>query len=182
MKIVFSRTILVLFILLAFNATQAQTTGSNPVKVVLINSYLFQEPGTGIKKLLGMQSSLETEFKTKMDEVKQMQTKLEKYSSDIKKSTSLTDQSRMTEEYEKLLRDYNSKTETIKLQYEKRQNDLMKPLNERMQNLIQQWCKEKGFTALLDISRNQDGLVFYIDEEEVNKTTGEFISYMNARL
>lgn len=172
--------ILILFIITTI-ATQAQSSQST--KIGFIDSYMFQEPGTGITKLLAMYQTIDREFKPRMDELTALQSSLDKISREVQTGgISPAEKEKKIELHEKLRRDYQFKTEDYKSKYERRQNELMKPLQTNMFNYLQQWSKEKGFTALIDLAKDSGGLVLFVDEAAVASVTKDLIRFLNSKL
>ncbi len=182
MKKILIRTAVIIFAFLATVRSEAQTAATAPLKLAMIDSYLFQDQAAGVKKLLDIQKALDAEFKVKLDELRQLQGKFEQVSRNEEKATTPAEKNKLAEEKGKLMREYNFKKEQFESEFQKKQEARMNPLRSNMQKLMQQWCREKGFTAMLDLSKDEAGMVLYVEESIINKTTLDLIAYLNAKL
>ncbi|MGZ5287244.1 MAG: OmpH family outer membrane protein [Flavisolibacter sp.] len=166
-------TIILLFSFISYSQVWAQA------KIALVNSTAFQEKN-GITKLLAVQNQVATEFKPRYTELETMQKRL----SDLKtqlESSSNQNQAKY-DEYEKLNRDMKIKGDSYQVQYNKRYNELLNPLYDRISVAMKQWCQQKGYTSIVDVSKDDKGLFLYYDEAVINQTTTELISHINAGL
>ncbi|HEY0356170.1 MAG TPA: hypothetical protein VGC29_08205, partial [Flavisolibacter sp.] len=109
-------TLSLLFFII-FNSV-AQTTPP-ALKIAVINSLVFQDAANGVTRLQLIKNTLEAEYKSKNEEVKSMQSKLETMEKQIQASPTPYDQKKL-EEYENLNRQIKSKIENYQAQYHKR--------------------------------------------------------------
>ena len=164
-------------------AVVAQAQSSQSTRIGFVDSYMFQQPGTGVTKLLAMYQAIDKEFKPKMDELTTIQTNLDKLSREVQSGgISPAEKEKKIELHEKLRRDLQFKSEDYKSRYERRHNEMMKPLQTSMFTYLQQWSREKGFTALIDVSKDTGGFVLFVDEAAVEATTKDLIRFLNSKL
>lgn len=58
----------------------------------------------------------------------------------------------------------------------------MDPIYREISVVMNTWCKQKGYSALLDYSKIDNGMLLWVDEDFVNATTTELIIYINSKV
>jgi len=171
------------FAIISTSPLLAQTSKTAPAasnaRIAFINSLAFEDSQTGIKKLTTVLRTLESEFKTKQDELLTMQKKADALE---KEARTLSGQSSSAkyEQAEKLRKDVKFKFDALQTQFNKRRDELTSPLYTSLGNTLKQWCKQKGYNMVVDISRDDKGMFFVVDESIITATTAEFIQYYNS--
>lgn len=167
----------------------AQTTTAN--KIGLINTYDFGDPTNGIKKYVTALTTLQAEFKPIETELQTLGTKitaLEKEINDLRAKLQdpnnkvpipETTVNAKLEEYDKLTREYKFKEEDAKARYQRREIAVMGPIRQDIGNAIQEFTKKNGYVLIIDVSKDNSGLILGLDETA--DVTKQFITFYNAR-
>lgn len=166
----------ILFALLIIFST---SNAWSQAKIALVNSNSFKE-NNGITQLLTVQSQIAAEFKVRFTEMETMQKRLSELTTLLSNPANRVQAN--YDEHEKLNRDFKSKAENYQAQYNKRYNDLMNPLFLKIGDLIKQWCQQKGYTGLIDVTKDDKGMFLYYDETLLTQTTNELIAFINSTL
>lgn len=161
----------------------AQSTGAS--KIGLVNSYAFGDEKAGITKFITATSSLNREFAPLQVELNTMNTRLGTLSKEIEglrnvQAANPTSIQAKYDEAEKLQRDIRVKTEDAKLRYEKRQQQVLGPVQEAIGNGLQEYAKQKGYSLIFDASKDQNGFLIAVGDQSVD-VTKDFITYYNAK-
>lgn len=171
----------------------AQTGGvqpAGPVKIGIINTFAFGDEKGGITKYINALKAINTEFTPTQTELDTMGTKLNNLAKEIQvfrdqASTGKVPIDEKTvqakvDEAEKLQRDLKFKQEDAKVRYEKRQQVVIGPVMQDIGKALQDFAKQKGFTLLFDIAKDEAGLLLAIGDEKID-VTKDFITFYNAR-
>ncbi len=169
----------IFFLLFMCDKLASQTPKS--IQMAVVNSLYFEDEKTGIKKFVDVKKKVEAEFKPLVDEITGMQKRLGDLKKVIESSSTKYDQSKI-DEYEKLNKSITRKGEDYQLQINKRYNSLIGPVNTSIGAAMKQWCKQKGFDMLVDISKDDKGIILWIEEEKINELTLDLIKYCNTVL
>lgn len=166
----------------------AQSVG--PAKIGIINTFAFGDEKAGITKYINAVKAINTEFTPTQTELETMNTKLSNLAKEIQvfrdqASTGKVPIDEKTvqakvDEAEKLQRDLKFKQEDAKARYEKRQQAVIGPVMQDIGKALQDFAKQKGFTLLLDIAKDEVGLVLAVGDEKID-VTKDFITFYNAR-
>jgi Skp family chaperone for outer membrane proteins len=166
----------------------AQTTA--PVKIAVINTYAFGDEKAGITKYIGAVKTINTEFQPLQTELDTMNTKLNGLAKEIQ---TIRDQAAggkvpidekaaqaKVDEAEKLQRDIKFKQEDAKARYERRQQAVMGPVMQDIGKALQEYAKQKGYTVIFDIAKDEAGFLLAVGDEKAD-VTKDFITFYNAR-
>lgn len=170
-------------------------TGAAPAqgttKVGIIDTSAFADEKGGIQKFINAYKQLQTEvtprrteittmenrLKTLQNEVTTMQTQAQKAGSPISPESV----QKKIEEGQTLQTEYTRKVEDFKQMVQKREAALVGPIYQDIGKAIQEFAKQKGFTAIIDISKDQNAMIVWADMASVDATTADFIKFYNAR-
>jgi Skp family chaperone for outer membrane proteins len=159
---------------------QTATTKNN---IAFVDGYVFEDQQYGVTKYVAIQKNVVAEFKPRENEILGMQAKMETLKKQIESNVSNpVEKQKKADEYDNLYRSAREKSESYKIQIEKRYRELLKPVQERMGAAIKQWSTQKGFTAVVDVAKDDKGMFLWMDETVVNATTAELIKYINSVL
>ena len=168
-------------------STLAQTP--TPVKIGLINTYDFGDEKAGIIKYVNAVKSLNAEFTPVQLELDTMNKRLTALAKEIQLLREQAASGKVpideraaqakVEEGEKLQRDIKFKQEDAKARYERRQQAVMGPVMLDIDKAINDFAKQKGFTLIFDIAKNE-GLLVAVGDEKI-EITKDFIAFYNAR-
>lgn len=162
--------------------TSAQTSG-NTNSVALIDSYIFQNAQLGIKKLLDLQNNLNVEFKPRQEEVESMSKKYNELKKRIEQNTNdNAARQKLVDEAIALESTIRRKSEDYDGQLKKRYQAVMSPLQEQIGTHLKTWCRKKGFIGLIDVAKDNNGLIMWMDGLSVEALTLELIKYLNTVL
>ncbi len=170
----------------AVSAFAQTTTGT---KIGLINTFDFRDPANGIKKYVAALTTLQAEFKPVETELQTLATKIQALEKEIntlreqaQKGTVPVNQTTVNtklEEYDKLTREFKFKEEGAKASYQRREAAIMSPVLQDIGNAIQEFTKKNGYVLIIDISKDNTGIILGLDETA--DITKQFITFYNAR-
>lgn len=173
-------------LLFVFGTTSIKITAQSTSKmgsVALIDSYMFQDEKGGIKKVLDLQNMLNVEFKPRRDEVESMNNKLIGLKKQIEQNPGVNAaKQKLVDEAVGLESTIRRKSEDYEEQLKKRYQALMSPLQQQIGVHMKTWCSQKNYTALLDVSKDNNGLILWMNDQEVVNLTNELIKYINSVL
>ena len=151
--------------------------------VALIDSYMFQDEKGGIKKLLDLQNVLNVEFKPRRDEVESMSNKLNELKKQIEQNPAVNAaKQKLVDEAVTLESTIRRKSEDYEGQLKKRYQALMSPMQQQIGVHMKTWCSQKNYIALIDVSKDNNGLILWMNDQEVINLTNELIKYINSVL
>lgn len=176
----------VVFAVIFAGSTFAQTPAQ--VKIGLINTFDFGDEKAGITKYVNAVKSLNAEFAPAQLELDTMNKKLNTLAKEIQ---TLREQAgkvpideraanAKVEEAEKLQRDIKFKQEDAKARYERRQQSIMAPVMQEIGKAVNDFAKQKGYTLIFDIAKDDSGLLLAVGDDKI-EVTKDFIAYFNAR-
>jgi Skp family chaperone for outer membrane proteins len=180
--IVVSAVFTTIFALSAF----AQTAG----KIGIIYSGAFEDEKIGITKVVTALKALETEFKPSITALQALADKATAVGKEAQKLQEAyqanptgaigPDQIRpKAEEYERLGTEYKRKEEDLKNSIARRRQQVTSPIYQEVGKVMDQYAKEKGFSALFDGSQDEKGMLIFVDEK--SEVTKDFITYCNTK-
>lgn len=162
----------------------------SPVKIGIINTFAFGDEKAGITKYVNALKAVNTEFNPTQTELDTMSNKLNTLAKEIQvfRDQAATGKVPIDEktvqakvdEAEKLQRDIKFKQEDAKARYEKRQQAVIGPVMQDIGKALQDFAKQKGFTLLFDIAKDEVGLLLAIGDEKID-VTKDFITFYNTR-
>ena len=182
------------FIFAAIFAVSASAQGTaQPAagyKIVIVNTAAFDSK-EGITKYVNALTALETEMRPLTVEIEGMVTRYNALGADIKK---IQDQmakgggvpidqaaaQKKVEDYKALEIAIKRKQEDGKQRMESRQPAILNPVLQDIAKAMDEFAKQKGYALILDISKDNTGLILAVDAAKLD-VTKEFITYYNAR-
>lgn len=161
-----------------------------PVKIGLINTFDFGDEKAGITKYVNALKSLEAEFAPAQLELDTLSKKLSALGKEIQllreqaaggkvPIDEKTAQAKV-EEAERTQRDIKFKQEDAKARYERRQQAVIGPVMQDIGKAVNDFAKQKGYTLILDIAKDQAGFLLAVGDEKID-ITKDFITFYNAR-
>ena len=171
------------FLAPVFAQTSKQPSASG--KIAVINSQAFGDEKAGITKIVTATKTLNREFAPAQTELNTMHTKLQEIANEIQALSRkvVIDPNAMqikTDEGEKLQRILTRKQDDAKALYEKRQQELLGPVMQDISKALIDFAKQKGYTIIFDLAKDEAGLLIAIGDEKAD-VTKEFIAFYNAR-
>jgi Skp family chaperone for outer membrane proteins len=170
-------------------------TGAAPAqattKVGIIDTSLFADDKRGIQKFIAAYKQLETEFNPRRTEITGIENRLKTIQNDynnlVKQQgtagspVSADAVQKKMDEGQNLQIEYNRKVEDYKQAVQKREAALVGPIYQDIGKALQDYAKRNGFTAIIDISKDQAGMILVPDIAAVDAVTTDFIKFYNAR-
>ncbi len=180
------RNFLFVFALGAAFALPAFSQTVSPSRIAVINSYQFTDEKVGIIRFVNAFKSVDSEFAKPKAELDAMNTKLNALSGEIERlrSSSAPVQPNSLNakllEADQLQRDLKFKAESLKADYERRQQQVVGPVLREIGTALVDFAKQKGFALLFDVAKDEVGLLVAIGDEKVD-VTNDFIAFFNAK-
>ncbi len=163
--------------------TQAAGGGAIPAetKFAIVDTRAFQDPKTGVQRLISVFNAVDREFKPRRDELVGLRTRYEQIAKDIEATKAVAD--------EKTLIAKAEQADTLKSDIERKQQDGQKALDKRIQELtapvyqdistaLQAFAKARGITVLFDAAKMEGAMFVVNDGIDV---TDAFIKDYNSR-
>jgi Skp family chaperone for outer membrane proteins len=162
-------------------ATSAQA--ATPVKLAIIDTEAFGNPKVGIKRLVNAFAQLETEFRDRRTEITTMQTRLATLVKEIQdgQKNPATNRQALTDKADQaqaLESEIKRKQEDGQRAFERRNKQLMEPINIDIGKAVQAYAKQRGFDLVLDAAKFL-GTIMVINQGI--DITGAFIADYNSR-
>jgi len=188
MKSLFAAAAGVLLCLTFAISASAQTTGQ--LKVVVINTVEF-DGKDGIVKYTNAMTALENEFKPLDTELKALATKYENLGKELKVIQDQINAGNVpvdqksanakVEEYQNLEIQIKRKQEDGKERFQRRQPQVLGPIQQDIGKAMQEFATAKGYDLILDAAMldQQKILLAYLPNKV--DVTKEFITFYNAR-
>jgi Skp family chaperone for outer membrane proteins len=157
-------------------------------KVGVIDTRLFLDGKTGIKKYVDAINAVNAEFKTAAAEldglalkIRNLENELKAFQEQAQKGIQVNQATvnAKLEEHDRVSREYKFKKEDNEAKYNRRQVALVYPVQQDISNALQEFTKKNGYAIILDISKDRTGLFLAWDEKA--NITKEFIAFYNAR-
>lgn len=173
-----------LFAVAAFGQAAPAGTG----KIGWINTGAFSDDKAGITKFTSAYKTLGTEAKPKETELVNIQAKLKTIADDLQKMQNAGTNvpfdakaaSAKQDEGQRLQREFEFKKKEYDAFVEKRGNELIGPIQADIGKALQDFAKQKGYTAILDIDKlGAAGAILALDQSA--DITKEFVTFYNAR-
>lgn len=164
---------------------------SATTKVGIIDTSAFAVDKTGIQKFVNAYRQLEAEFGPRRTEITTMENRLKQLQNEVttmqaqlqKPGSPISPESvqKKIEEGQVLQTDYTRKVEDYKAAVQRREAATVGPIYQDIGKAIQEYAKQKGFTAIIDISKDQNAMILWADMATVDATTADFIKFYNSR-
>ncbi len=171
-----------LFLVPVFGKLTAQNaTTYKPLQIAVINSLDFEDEQQGVTKLLNNKKTVDAEFKPLINEFTALQKKYDDLVKALQSPNTKYDADK-ADQAEKLLRDIKFKQENNQDRYQKRYYTLANPVYTAMGEAMKQWAMQKGYDVLLDVSKDDKGIIMWVDEQKINELTMDLIKHFNTVL
>ncbi len=188
MKFFLGITVSLILFAAAFTASVSAQTGAAPSKIGVIDTRLFLNDKTGIKKYVDAINAVNVEFKAAAAEMDAMALKVQNLEKELRvfqeqaqKGTQLnqTTVNAKLEEYDRLSREYKFKKEDNEARYNRRQEALVYPVQRDIGAAVQEFIKKNGYVIIFDISKDRTGMIVALGDK--TDLTKDFIAFYNAR-
>lgn len=175
----------VIFVFAAVSAVSAQTATG---KTGWVDTGAFADEKEGIKRYLAALTAIGNELKPREQELINIQTRVATIAEDIRKLQNTPPNvpipapaiREKQEEGQRLQREFEFKKKEYDAMVEKRSGEVLGPINQDIGKALDEYAKQKGFSAILDIDKlAQAGAILVLDSSVV--ITKDFITFYNAR-
>jgi Skp family chaperone for outer membrane proteins len=176
------------FVFAAVFAVSAFGQTAQPGKIGWIDTGMFADDKEGVTRYNNALKALDAEMKPRVTDLQGIQAKLKTISDDLAKMQGppgvvpfdpKTAQAKQ-EEGQRLQREFEFKKKEYDAAVEAGSNRVLGPVSADISKAIQEFAKQKGYSAILDIVKlDQAGIILALDQT-VN-VTKEFIAFYNAR-
>jgi len=175
----------VIFMSMMAASAHAQAAGAG--KIGWIDSGAFDDDKDGIKRYVAAANALELEFKPRVKELEDIQTRIGAIQDELSKMGSNPavpvkpeTVAAKQEEGARLQREGEFKQKELQAAAAKRRDAVLGPIQADIGKAINEYAKQKGYTAILDWGKlAQAGVLFAFDQG--NDITKDFITFYNAR-
>ncbi len=151
-------------------------------KIAIVFTDAFLDPKNGISRINTLASSLEREFEPRRTELKGMQTRAQQLTDSISKMQQgqgvVDPKSIQTQidQLDTLKKDLQRKAEDFQSAVQKRQQEVLGPLQDDIGKALEAYAKSHGITVLIDASRVP--LIYAADGLDITRA---FIAEYNSR-
>ncbi len=177
-----------IFFAAAFAVPVSAQTNARVGKIGIIDTRLFLNGKTVIKKYVDAINAVNVEFKsvaTELDamalKVQNLEKELRVFQEQAQKGVQLNQATvnAKLEDYDRLSREYKFRKEDNEARYNRRQAALVSPVQRDISAALQEFTKKNGYVIIFDISKDQTGLFLSLGEK--TDLTIDFITFYNAR-
>jgi Skp family chaperone for outer membrane proteins len=162
-----------------------------PTKVGIIDTSAFADEKGGIQKFINAYKQLQTELTPKRTEITTIEGRLKTIQTDLtnmqaqaqKPGSPISPESvqKKLEEGQTLQIEYNRKVEDYKATVQRREAAVVGPIYQDIGKALVDFAKARGFSAMFDISKDQNAMIVWADPAAIDATTADFIKFYNAR-
>jgi Skp family chaperone for outer membrane proteins len=186
MKLTFSAIAVLFTGILALSAT-AQTTAppvtapqAVPVKIAVIDTDEFNDPKTGVKKLLNALSQVEARLKPMRDEIVAMQTRYNAIATEVQNAqkTGVNVSQAKIDEAQQLESDIKRKQEDGQKAYTRFSKQLVEPVNIEIAKAVEAYARTKNYDMVLDLAKFVGTMMVLNQSIDITKA---FIADYNAK-
>jgi Skp family chaperone for outer membrane proteins len=138
----------------------ASTTSSAPPsltgKIAVIDSGAFTDEKAGINRVVNAMKGISTQFKPQGDELQRMQASYTTLADEIQKTSAVADPKTLAakqEQLDQLKRDMERKAQDAQAAVEKRQREVLGPLQEDVYNALSVYAQQRGISLVIDMNR-----------------------------
>ena len=133
-------------------ATPPSLTG----KIAIIDSGYFTDEKEGIARVVNAMKGIAAQFQPQQNELEQMKARYDALVADIQKTSAVADPKSIaakTDQADQLKRDMERKAQDAQAAVERRQREVMTPLQEDVFNALQAYAQARGIAVVIDMNR-----------------------------
>lgn len=176
---------LILAALILVGSAASVSAQAAPSKIGWINTTTFSDEKNGIVRYVAAIKSAEGGFKVQIAELQTLRDRINAIATELQKAPpgNLANQQALQarkDEGEKLRREYDFKQKEFDAAYGKRRSEVVGPISADILKAIQDYGKQKGFAAILDIGTMAQGNALVHLDPAVD-ITKDFVAFYNAR-
>ncbi|HVG30405.1 MAG TPA: OmpH family outer membrane protein [Pyrinomonadaceae bacterium] len=154
-------------------ATPPSLTG----KLAIIDSSFFADEKNGIARVVNAMKGINAQFQPQQVELDGMKNRYDALVADIQKTSAVADPKSIaakTDQAEQLKRDLERKAQDAQAAVERRQREVLGPLQEDVFNALQSYAQARGIAIVIDMNRVP--VLFVADSVDI---TRDFITEYN---
>jgi Skp family chaperone for outer membrane proteins len=154
-------------------ATPPTLTG----KLAIIDSSFFADEKAGIARVVNAMKGINAQFQPQQAELDRMKNSYDALVADIQKTSAVADPKSIaakTDQAEQLKREMERKAQDAQTAVERRQREVMGPLQEDVFNALQAYAQARGIAIVIDMNRVP--VLFVADSVDI---TRDFITEYN---
>jgi len=154
-----------------------------PSRIAVVDTSVFSDEKAGIFLVIDATKSLHNEFRTREQELKTIQDRLNTLVEDIRKlrQANPVDQKAIQAKQEEGLRlqqDFDAKKQRYQDEYQQRYSQVMSPVSQQIGKALDEFAAQYGITMTLDVSKMMPAVLTALPTTEV---TAAFISEFNRK-
>lgn len=154
-----------------------------PSRIAVIDTSMFSDEKAGIFRVIDATKSLQSEFRTRQQELQTTQARLNTLVEDIRKLRQVNpvDQKAIQAKQEEGLRlqqDFDAKKQRYEEDYERRYGQVMGPVSQQIGKALDEFAAQHGITMTLDVSKMLPAILTALPTVEV---TAAFIAEFNRK-
>jgi Skp family chaperone for outer membrane proteins len=139
-------------------APAASAAAVPDTKIALVDTNMFRDEKTGIRRYVNAVKSVEIGFQTKTVELNDIQSRLKAIADEITKLSGNAVVSAQTiqakrDEGERLQREFKYKKEQADADFAKRYEEVVGPVSTDIGKALEQYANQRGITMVLDVSK-----------------------------
>jgi Skp family chaperone for outer membrane proteins len=163
-----------------------QNTGTGAIaegKFAVIDTDAFLDEKEGIKRLIAAYQTLNREFKPRIDEIQNIQTKYDGIVKQANDTKAIADQkalAALADQADALKLEGEQKQQALKLSYQKRERELTTPISLDIANALRAFARARGISVVFDLSKLVN-VVMLTNENDPVDITSAFIADYNQR-
>jgi Skp family chaperone for outer membrane proteins len=133
----------------------------------------------GIKRYIAALNAFNREFEAPQKELETLANRITALTNEINAAQSNTPGlAAKVEELDRLKLEFDYKQKNGKAAFEKRQKELLIPIENHIFNEVKNYAKQFGIKVVIDVGKIQDAVVFYSEEADMTRA---FIADYNAK-
>ena len=146
-------------------------------KLAIIDSSFFADEKQGIARVVNAMKGINAQFQPQQAELDRLKTNYDALVADIQKTAAVADPKSIaakTDQAEQLKRDMERKAQDAQAAVERRQREVLGPLQEDVFNALQSYAQARGIAIVIDMNRVP--VLFVADSVDI---TRDFITEYN---
>jgi Skp family chaperone for outer membrane proteins len=125
-------------------------------KIAVIDSGAFTDEKAGINRVVNAMKTISTQFKPQGDELQRMQTSYNTLADEIQKTSAVASPQTIAAKQDQLAQmktDMERKAQDAQAAVEKRQREVLGPLQEDVYNALSAYAQQRGISLVIDMNR-----------------------------
>lgn len=146
-------------------------------KLAIIDSSFFADEKNGITRVVNAMKGINAQFQPQQTELDRMKNSYDALVAEIQKTAAVADPKTIaakTDQAEQLKRDLERKAQDAQAAVERRQREVLGPLQEEVFNALQSYAQSRGIAVVIDMNRVP--VLFVADSVDI---TRDFITEYN---